>query len=107
VLDPTSEINAKWTYDSVQSRLVHTSGFAMGVGTHTPVIDASIIIAYGVIVSRYADNKWRRSTCVLNEMFDMAVCGYTDDFFDACIASYMNAPSSSESEKQLNQATNR
>ena len=107
VLDPTSEINAKWTYDAAHSRFVHTSGFSMSVGDPTPVVDDSLIIAYGVIVSRYADSKWRRSTCVLSEMGDMTASGYTDAYFEECIASYMDAPSSAESKKQLNQATNR
>ena len=107
VLDPTSDVNAKWTYRSSDSSLVHSSGFAMSIGDPTPVVDNGTIIGYGVIVSRYADSKWRRSTCVLAEMNDMTAEGYTDAFFDACIASYMDAPSSAESAKQLNQATNR
>lgn len=105
VLDPTSDVNAKWTYRSNDSSLVHSSGLSMSVGDPTPVIDSSLIIAYGVIVSRYADSKWRRSTCILAEMNDMTAKGYTDAFFDACIASYMDAPSVAESSKQLNQAT--
>ena len=105
VLDPTSEINAKWTYDNAHSKLVHTSGFSMDVGDPTPVVDDATIIAYGVIVSRYADSKWRRSTCILGEMNDMADSGYTDAYFDACIASYMDALSVAESKKQLNQAS--
>ena len=105
VLDPTSEINAKWTYDNAHSKLVHTSGFSMDIGDPCPVVDASTIIAYGVIVSRYADSKWRRSTCILGEMNSMADSGYTDAFFDECIASYMDAPSVAESKKQLNQAS--
>ena len=105
VLDPTSDVNAKWTYRSKDSSLVHSSGFSMGVGDPTPVVDVSLIIGYGVIVSRYADSKWRRSTCILGEMNDMTAEGYTDEFFDACIASYMDAPTSAQSSKQLNQAT--
>ena len=105
VLDPTSAINAKWTYDAAHSSLVHSSGFLMDVGGSTwGVIDASII-ANGVIVSRYAESKWRRSTCILNEMGNMADSGYTDAYFDACIASYMDAPTVAESSKQLNQAS--
>lgn len=107
VLDPTSAINAKWTYDAAHSRLVHSSGFSMEVGGSTWDVADSLIIASGIIVSRYAESKWRRSTCVLNEMGDMADSGYTDAYFDECIASYMDAPSSAESKKQLNQATNR
>ena len=105
VLDPTSDINAKWSYDTAHSRLVHTSGFSMEVGGSTWGIDDALIIANGIIVSRYADSKWRRSTCILYEMGDMADSGYTDAYFDACIASYMDAPSVAESSKQLNQAT--
>ena len=105
VLDPASEINAKWTYDNAKSRLVHSSGFSMSIGDPTPVVDDSLIIAYGVIVSRYADSKWRRSTCILGEMNDISASGYTDEYFDACIASYMDAPTVAESKKQLNQAT--
>ena len=105
VLDPTSEMNSKWSYDTKHSRLVHSSGFAMSVGSATPEVDDSLIIAYGVIVSRYADSKWRRSTCILGEMNDMAACGYTDAYFDECIASYMDAPTVAESKKQLNQAS--
>ena len=104
VLDPTSEINAKWTYDNAHSRLVHSSGFSMSVGDPSPVVDSSIIIACGVIVSRYADSKWRRSTCILDEMNAMETLGYTDAYFDACIASYMDASTVAESKKQLNQA---
>ena len=105
VLDPASEINAKWTYDAAHSKLVHSSGFSMSVGDPTPVVNDSLVIGYGVIVSRYADSKWRRSTCILSELNDMTAEGYTDEFFDACIASYMDAPTSAESSKQLNQAT--
>ena len=105
VLDPNSEINAKWTYRSSNSSLVHSSGFSMSVGDPTPVVDTSLIIAYGVIVSRYADSKWRRSTCILGEMNDMTASGYTDAFFESCIASYMDAPTVAVSSKQLNQAT--
>ena len=105
VLDPTSEMNAKWTYDSASGSLVHSSGFSMRINNHVPDIDGSEIIAYGVIVSRYADSKWRRSTCILGEMNDMAGYGYTDAYFDACIASYMDAPTVAESKKQLNQAS--
>ena len=107
VLDPTSDVNAKWTYDSAHSRLVHSSGFSMEVGGSTWGIDDALIIANGIIVSRYSEGKWRRSTCVLGEMGDMADSGYTDAYFESCIASYMDAPSSAESAKQLNQATNR
>ena len=105
VLDPASEINAKWTYRSSGSSLVHSSGISMVVGDPMPVVDGAFVIGYGVIVSRYADSKWRRSTCILAEMFDMTTCGYTDAYFDACVASYMDAPSVAESSKQLNQAT--
>ena len=105
VLDPTSEINAKWTYDSANSSLVHSSGFSMQINDAIPDVKDSDIIAYGVIVSRYADGKWRRSTCILSEMNDMTSFGYTDAYFDACIASYMDAPSVAESKKQLNQAS--
>lgn len=105
VLDPTSEMNAKWTYDSAHSRLVHTSGFAMEVGGSTWDVAESLIIANGVIVSRYAEGKWRRSTCILAEIGDLADSGYTDEYFDACIASYMDAPTVAESKKQLNQAS--
>ena len=105
VLDPTSDINAKWSYDAAHSRLVHSSGFSMEVGGSTWDVAGSLIIANGVIVSRYAESKWRRSTCILNEMGDLADSGYTDAFFDACIASYMDAPTAAESSKQLNQAT--
>ena len=105
VLDPTSEMNAKWTYDSAHSRLVHTSGFSMEVGGSTWDVGDALIIANGVIVSRYADSKWRRSTCILAEIGDLADSGYTDEYFDACIASYMDAPTVAESKKQLNQAT--
>ena len=105
VLDPTSEINAKWTYDSANSRLVHTSGFSMQVGGSTWDVADALIIANGIIVSRYSEGKWRRSTCILGEMGDLADSGYTDAYFDACIASYMDAPSVAESSKQLNQAS--
>ena len=105
VLDPTSDENAKWSWDNAKSRLVHTSGFSMGIDASIPIVNASPVIAYGVIVSRYADSKWKRSTCILSEIGDMAASGYTDDYFDACIASYMNAPTVAESKKQLNQAT--
>ena len=105
VLDPTSDINAKWTYDSAHSSLVHSSGFSLSVGSPVPMVDKKFIIAYGVIVSRYADSKWRRSSCILGEMNDMTTLGFTDAYFDACIASYMDAPSVAESSKQLNQAT--
>lgn len=107
VLDPTSEINSKWSYDTTKSRFVHSSGITIEVGdTSIDVADAQVI-ASGVVVSRYADGKWRRSTCILNEMGDMAASGYTDAYFDACIASYMDAPSVAESKKQLNKATSR
>ena len=105
VLDPASEINAKWSFDSAHSKFVHSSGFSMEYADPNPGVDNSLIIAYGVIVSRYADGKWRRSTCILGEMNDMTAKGYTDAYFDACIASYMNAPTVAESKKQLNQAT--
>ena len=105
VLDPTSEMNAKWTFDNAHSRFVHSSGFSLEIGHPTPIVDGSLVIAYGVIVSRYADSKWRRSTCILGEMGDMAASGYTDAYFDACIASYMDAPTVAESKKQLNQAS--
>ena len=107
VLDPASDMNAKWSYDAAHSRLVHSSGFSMEVSGTTPVVDASLIIAYGVIVSRYADSKWRRSTCILAEMNDMTASGYTDAYFESCIASYMDAPTSADSKKQLNQASTR
>lgn len=107
VLDPTSEINAKWTYDSAHSRFVHSSGFSMEVGGSTLAVDDALTIASGVIISRYADSKWRRSSCVLNEMGNMADSGYTDAYFEDCIASYMDAPTSAESKKQLNQAKTR
>lgn len=107
VLDPTSAINAKWTFDSAHSKLVHPSGFSMDVGDVMGQVPGSTVIAYGVIVSRYADNKWRRSTCILGETNDMTDSGYTDAFFESCIASYMDAPTVAESKKQLNQATNR
>ena len=105
VLDPTSDVNAKWTYRSTDDSLVHSSGFSMSVGDPTPVVDGGTIIGYGVIVSRYADSKWRRSSCILAEMNDMTAEGFTDAYFESCIASYMNAPSVAESSKQLNQAT--
>ena len=105
VLDPASEINAKWSFDSAHSRFVHSSGFTMEYADPIPGVDNSLIIAYGVIVSRYADGKWRRSTCILREMNNMAISGYTDEYFDACIASYMDASTVAESKKQLNQAT--
>ena len=105
VLDPTSEINAKWTYDNAHSKLVHTSGFSMEVGGSTWDVADALIIANGIIVSRYSEGKWRRSTCILGEMGDLADSGYTDAYFDACIASYMDAPTVAESSKQLNQAT--
>ncbi len=107
VLDPTSDINAKWSFDKAHSRFVHSSGFSVEVGSSTQAVDMALTIASGVIVSRYAESKWRRSTCILGEVGDMADSGYNDDYFDACIASYMDAPSSAESKKQLNQATNR
>lgn len=105
VLDPTSAINSKWSYDNANSRLVHSSGFSMDVGGSTWEVGYDVIIATGIIVSRYAEGKWRRSTCVLSEMGDIAASGYTDEYFDACIASYMDAPTVAESKKQLNQAT--
>ena len=105
VLDPASEINAKWSFDSARSKFVHSSGFSMEYADPTAGVDNGLIIAYGVIVSRYTDGKWRRSTCILTEMNDMSASGYTDEYFDACIASYMDAPAVAESKKQLNQAT--
>lgn len=105
VLDPTSGINAKWTYDAAHSRFVHSSGFSMEIGGSTWDVATSLIIANGIIVSRYADGKWRRSTCVLGEIGDMADSGYTETYFDECIASYMVAPTVAQSKKQLNQAT--
>ena len=105
VLDPTSNINAKWTYDTAHSKFVHASGFSMEVGGSTWGVGFSPIIANGVIVSRYAESKWRRSTCILNELGSLADSGYTEEYFDACIASYMDAPSVAESSKQLNQAS--
>lgn len=107
VLDPTSDINAKWTFDSAHSRLVHSSGFYIEVGDSIYNVADATVIASGVIVSRYAESKWRRSTCILNEVGDMAAQGYTDEYFEECIASYMDAPSSAESKKQLNQAKTR
>lgn len=104
VLDPASKMNTEWSYDAAHSRFVHSSGFSMEVGGSTWDVEVSLIIASGIIVSRYAEGKWRRSTCILNEMGDMADSGYTDDYFDACIASYMDAPTVAESKKQLNQA---
>ena len=77
----------------------------MEVGGSTWDVAGTLIIANGVIVSRYAEGKWRRSTCVLGEIGDLADSGYTDEYFDACIASYMDAPTVAESKKQLNQAT--
>ena len=105
VLDPTSEMNAKWSFDTAHSRLVHTSGFSMVVGSSTWDVADALIIANGIIVSRYSEGKWRRSTCILNEMNDMTDGGFTDAYFDACIASYMDAPTVAESKKQLNQAS--
>ena len=105
VLDPTSEMNSQWSYDTAHSRLVHSSGFSMEVGGSTWDVADSTIIANGIVVSRYAEGKWRRSTCVLAEIGDMAGSGYTDAYFDACIASYMDASTVAESSKQLNQAS--
>ena len=107
VLDPTSDVNAKWTYDTAHSSLVHSSGISMEVGSSTWDVADALIIANGIIVSRYAGNNWRRSTCILSEMNDMSSVGYTDAYFDACIASYMDAPSVAESSKQLNKASTR
>lgn len=107
VLDPASNMNTEWSYDAAHSRFVHSSGFSMEVGGSTWDVADSLIIASGIIVSRYAESKWRRSTCILNEMGVMAESGYTDDYFDACIASYMDEPSVAESKKQLNQAKTR
>lgn len=104
VLDPTSAINADWSYDTANSRFVHSSGFSMDVSDSTYNVDTSVVIAGGVIVSRYAEGKWRRSTCILSEMNDMSESGYTDAYFDDCIASYMDASTVAESKKQLNQA---
>ena len=105
VLDPTSDMNSKWSFDKAHSRLVHSSGLSMDVGVSAVDIDDCLIIAFGAIVSRYADSKWRRSTCILGEMNDMTAEGYTDAYFDACIASYMDASTVAESKKQLNQAS--
>ena len=105
VLDPTSAINTKWSIDETHSWLVHSSGFSMEIGSSTWDVANASIIANGIIISRYAENKWRRSTCILNEMNDLAISGYTDAYFDACIASYMDAPTVAESKKQLNQAS--
>ena len=107
VLDPNSAINAEWSYDSAKSKFLHSSGLSMEVGDPSFNVADADVIASGVIVSRYADGKWRRSTCILNEMGDMAASGYTDAYFDACIASYMDAPSVAESKKQLNKATSK
>ena len=107
VLDQNSEINSKWSFDAAHSRFVHSSGFSMEVGGSIWDVEDSYIVANGIIVSRFADSKWRRSTCILGEMGDMADSGYTDDYFNACIASYMDAPTVAESKKQLNQAKTR
>ena len=104
VLDPASDMNSKWSFDAAHSRFVHSSGFSLEVGGSTWDVADSLIIANGIIVSRYADGKWRRSTCILGEMGDMADSGYTDAYFDECIASYMDASTVAESKKQLNQA---
>ena len=105
VLDPTSDINAKLSYDAEHNGFVHSSGFRMPVGDPAMFVVDAKIIASGIIVSRYADGKWRRSTCILSEVGDMADSGYTDAYFDACIASYMDATTIAESKKQLNQAS--
>ena len=105
VLDPTSDVNAKWTFDTAHSKLVHSSGLSFEVGDAMGLVADSEVIAYGVIVSRYAEGKWRRSSCVLGKMNAMENLGYTDAYFDACIATYMDAPSVAESSKQLNQAS--
>lgn len=105
VLDPVSDMNTKWSFDNANSRLVHSSGVSMDVGGSTLEFGVATIIANGIIVSRYSEGKWRRSSCVLNEMGDMADSGYTDAYFESCIASYMDAPTAAESSKQLNQAT--
>ncbi len=107
VLDPTSDINAKWTYDTAHSKLVHSSGITMEVDGTTWDIDDALIIANGIILSRYAEGKWRRSTCILSEIGNMADSGYTEAYFEACIASYMDEPTVAESKKQLNQAKTR
>lgn len=107
VLDPASNINKQWSFDSALSRMIHSSSLSMEVDSSTFNVEGAGVIASGIIVSRYAEGKWRRSSCVLNEIDDIADSGYTDTYFDACIASYMDAPSSAESKKQLNQATNR
>lgn len=105
VLDPTSDMNTKWSFDNANSRLVHSSGVSMDVGGSTFEFGDATIIANGIIVSRYSEGKWRRSSCVLTEMGDIADSGYTDAYFESCIASYMDAPSVAESSKQLNQAS--
>ena len=106
VLDPASDMNSKWSFDAAHSKFVHSSGFSLEVGGSTWGIDDALIIANGIIVSRYAESKWRRSTCILKEILGVSLAdsGYTDAYFDACIASYMDAPSVAASEKQLNQA---
>ena len=105
VLDPTSDVNTKWSYDAAHSRFVHASGINMSVGGSSWGVDIYPLIANGVIVSRYAESKWRRSTCILAELGSLADSGYDDAYFDACIASYMDAPTVAESSKQLNQAS--
>ena len=105
VLDPASEMNSQWSYDTAHSRLIHSSGFSVEVDGSTWGVADATIIANGIIVSRYAEGKWRRSTSILHEIGNMADSGYTDAYFDACIASYMDASTVAESSKQLNQAT--
>ena len=105
VLDPTSDMNSKWSFDAAHSRFVHSSGLTVAVGDSTKAVEGAFAIASGIIVSRYAESKWRRSTCVLGEINGMAAFGYDDAYFDACIASYMDAPTVAESKKQLNQAS--
>ena len=105
VLDPTSDVNAKWSYDTEHSKFVHSSGLTVSVGGSTLNVEGAFTIANGIIVSRYAESKWRRSTCILNDMGGLKNVGYNDAYFDACIASYMDASTVAESSKQLNQAS--
>ena len=107
VLDPTSTINSEWSFNAANSGFVHSSGLSIDVESSSSVIGNAGTIASGIIVSRYSEGKWRRSSCTLLDLGSMAFGGYTDAYFESCIASYMDAPSSSESKKQLNQATNR
>ena len=105
VLDPTSEINSKWSFDAAHSVLNHSSGISVTVGGSGSGVGTNFMVATGVIVSRYADSKWRRSSCILNDMGGLTDMGYDDAYFDACIASYMDASTVAESSKQLNQAS--